>query len=295
MLDGGLATTLEARGIELPSPLWSAQLLIDAPAVIQSVHEDFLRAGADCVTAASYQATIPGFAACGVPTEGARRLLQHSVELACAARTSFWSNPINHAGRLRPLVAASIGPYGAYLADGSEYSGRYDLDEPALIAFHRERWHVLADTAADLLACETIPSGPEARALLHLSHETPGTPIWMSFSCGDDAHLWDGTPITDVADLCAAVPHVVAVGVNCTDPDLVPALVERLRSRVDKPVLAYPNSGERYDARTKRWFEGGSIDFTTAAARWVAAGARLIGGCCRIGPDVIERLRRQLV
>ena len=185
ILDGGLATELEARGCDLRDELWSARLLLEIPILIQEVHLDYYRAGADCGISASYQATIPALMARGLTEAEAIALLRLAVQLVIEARDQFWAEPANRKGRLRPIVAASVGPYGAALADGSEYTGDYDLDEAGLVDWHRQRWHILAGSGADILACETIPSHSETRALAKLMAETPEMPVWMSFSCKD--------------------------------------------------------------------------------------------------------------
>lgn len=293
ILDGGLATELEARGFDLNDELWSARLLLEMPEAIRQVHIDYLKAGADCLISASYQATIPGFTKRGLSESEADALLRRSVALALEARDLFWADPINRHGRLRPLVAASIGPYGAYLADGSEYNGRYDLDEAALVDFHRPRWHILADSGADLLACETIPSYVEVRALAHLLSETAAVYAWFSFSCRDGRHIHDGTPLVDCVALLRDVERVAAVGVNCTPPQYIPSLIAEIGRETDKPIVVYPNSGEQYDAGNNRW-SGTAVatDFAAASLTWRAAGASLIGGCCRTGPQHIQQISR---
>ncbi len=226
----------------------------------------------------------------------AEQALRRSVELALAARDEYWRQPHNRAGRERPLVAASVGPYGAFLADGSEYSGAYDLDADGLARFHRRRLEILAASGADLLACETIPAATEARALVDLLAEIPGARAWISFSCRDGERLSDGTPIAVAAAELADAPQVIAVGVNCTAPRHVGSLIASLRRATDKPIAAYPNSGERYDAREKRWLPADSArELSAAAGEWVDLGARLIGGCCRTGPRHIRALRRSLL
>jgi homocysteine S-methyltransferase len=223
-------------------------------------------------------------------------LLQRSVALARQARDAFWQEAGPSGQRLRPLVAASVGPYGAYLADGSEYTGAYDLDEVALFDFHRERWHVLADSGPDLMACETIPSGVEAQALARLLPERPAIPAWVSFSCRDEAHLSDGTPLAAVVALVAALEQVVAVGINCTAPRFIPSLIREARTVTSKPVLVYPNSGETYDAVRRLWVGlSEPQEFGELSERWRAAGASLIGGCCRTGPDHVRAIRRRLL
>jgi len=295
LLDGGLATELEARGFDLDDGLWSARLLIEEPEAIRRVHLDYLEAGADCIVTSSYQATIEGFKRKGLGETEAVDLLQRSVQLARAARDEFWERAASRSGRLRPLVAASVGPYGAYLADGSEYTGDYDLDEDGLVEFHRERWDTLTTAGADLLACETIPSLPEARALNRLLHRTKGARAWFSFTCRDGSHISDGTPIADVVGLLQSQERIVAVGVNCTAPRLIPALIREVRGASHKPIVIYPNSGERYDATSNRWERSeGAIDFGEACLEWRRLGAQLIGGCCRTRPADIRRMSKRL-
>ena len=295
LLDGGLATELEARGHDLGDGLWSARLLRDAPEAIRRLHLDYLHAGADCLISASYQATIPGFVRQGMTVDEAVTLIARSVTLAHEAVHHFWSEPANRQGRLRPLVAASVGPYGAFLADGSEYSGQYTLGEEELLAFHRRRWHILAERQPDLIACETIPSAPEARALARLLAETPHMPAWFSFSCRDDRHISDGTPLVEALAPLADLPQVVAVGINCTAPRYIPALLEAARRATQKAIVVYPNSGESYDVQQRAWCgEFDPADFAQESLRWRAAGAALLGGCCRIGPAHIRRMRAAL-
>jgi len=269
LLDGGLATELEARGFDLSDELWSARLLRDDPDAIRAVHRAYVEAGADCVITASYQATLER-----LPAEA----LRLSVKLAREASPR--------------IVAASVGPYGAARADGSEYTGLYDLDERGLRGWHAPRLRVLAESGADLLACETIPSFPEARALADLLDDTPA---WLSFTCRDGERISDGTPIETCARHLDAVDAVRAIGVNCTPPRFVESLIHRIRAVTGKPIVAYPNSGERWDAARRCWT--GTRDpgeFAEMALRWRDAGATVLGGCCRTGPAHIRALRALL-
>ena len=295
VLDGGLATTLESHGHDLDDPLWSARLLIENPGAITRVHREFLTAGADVITTASYQASLTGFGVRGLSEAEGERLLRLSVDLAVAARDEFWADPANRADRRCPLVAASIGPYAAYLADGSEYHGRYDLNEADLRAFHEPRWRILADTPADVLACETLPSGREASVLMALLRETPSRDAWLSFCCRDHECLSHGSALSDVVRDLDAAPQVVAVGINCTAPQHIAALIAEARRGTSKPVLVYPNRGEQYDGVNKEWQTGDpAVDWSAAAAEWSDLGAAGIGGCCRIGPREIAEVRRAL-
>ncbi|GAA3663309.1 homocysteine S-methyltransferase [Nonomuraea antimicrobica] len=283
VLDGGLATQLERLGADLRDELWSARLLPAEPELIRRAHACFFAAGADVATTASYQATLQGFARHGIGAAQGERLLRLSVELAGQAR--------DEAGR--GLVAASVGPYGAFLANGAEYTGDYDLDEDGLYAWHLPRWEILADSGADLLACETIPSYPEARALARLLSDTPGVKAWVSFSCRDGERLSDGTPIRQAAALFGGNPQVVAVGANCTAPRHIPGLISCLSGGL--PVVVYPNSGETWDADRRRWLGlADPVEYGQAAKEWQRAGASLIGGCCRTTPEHIRQVRAHL-
>lgn len=296
LLDGGLATELERHGHSLDDPLWSARLLLDDPTAITRVHDDYLEAGADCLTSASYQASVSGFERRGLGRHDAVALLVRAVDLALAARDRFWADPAHRPGRLRPLVAASVGPYGAYLANGAEYTGDYDLDETGLFEFHRDRWYALAGSGADVLACETIPSAREAMALARLIADTPAVPAWVSFSCRDGRRINDATPLADAVQPLVRLPQVAALGINCTAPSHVSGLIARLHTVTDKPIVVYPNSGETYDAVRGCWLGVSSADDFAAASRtWFDTGARLIGGCCRTGPIHIKEMRRTLI
>lgn len=297
ILDGGLASELEARGFALKDELWSARVLIERPDSIRQVHLDYLLAGADCVTSASYQATIEGFVRHGLDESRATDLLLLSVGLALEAREIFWSPSENQSGRLRPLVAASVGPYGAYLANGSEFRGDYELDEDALVEFHRPRLRLLASSGADLLACETIPSRHEARALRRLLEETRDTRAWFSFSCRDEQHLSDGSRLADVSAELDSCPQILAIGVNCTAPRHMAGLVCATRSATSKPIVVYPNAGEGWDATTKSWapVDNDSPTLVGSCREWADLGARLIGGCCRTTPDDIRQVRQILL
>jgi homocysteine S-methyltransferase len=283
LADGGLATELEGRGHDLSDPLWSARLLIDEPGEITAVHLAFYRAGASIATTASYQASFDGFAARGIDRAEAVRLLRRSVALADAARAELADD-----GRPR-WVAASVGPYGAALADGSEYRGRYGLSVAQLAAWHRPRLEVLADTGADVLAVETVPDLDEAEAIVAVLAEL-GVPAWLSYSVvGERTRA--GQPLAEAFAVAAGVAEIVAVGVNCCDPADVPPAIATARRVTGKPVIVYPNSGEGWDTDRRAWV--GPRRYHPADARqWVADGARIVGGCCRVFPADIARLAR---
>ena len=296
VLDGGMATTLEVLGCDLDDDLWSAKILLENPDAVRTVHSDFLDAGADCITTCTYQASIPGFVRRGHSEEAGVETLNLAVALAIQARDAFWSDTPDREPRLRPLVAAGIGPYGAYLADGSEYTGDYDIGSDELLSFHARRWAILADSPVDLLACETIPSREEAVVLLELLRRTPDRWAWMSFSCRDEAHVSDGTPISHAVELCDAEPRVAAIGFNCTDPSYIPALVAEAKSATRKPIIVYPNAGGTWDATHKTWTgKAPRQAWAELATMWRDVGASVIGGCCRVGPEDISQMRELLL
>jgi homocysteine S-methyltransferase len=280
--DGGLATELEARGHDLSDGLWSARLLVEAPQEVTAVHTAFFRAGAMIATTASYQASFDGFAESGINRDDTVRLLRRSVELAKTAR-----DEVGVAGR---RVAASVGPYGAALADGSEYRGRYGLSVAQLEDWHRPRLEVLADAGADVLALETIPDVDEAEALVNLV-QSLGVPAWLSYTI-DGTRTRAGQPLADAFAVAVGVPEIVAVGVNCCAPDDVLPAIGQARE-TGKPVIVYPNSGERWDSARRAWV-GPSRFSARLAVQWAAAGARVIGGCCRVRPADIAELASAL-
>jgi homocysteine S-methyltransferase len=295
VLDGGLATELENRGESLNTPLWSAQILLVAPEKIANVHGTYFLAGADVAITSSYQATFPGLCAMGLTSQQAEQVISRSVTVASDARDLFWNEPQNRVGRIRPLIAASVGPYGAFLHDGSEYRGDYGVSRDALKEFHRDRLAVLANSGADLIACESIPSLPEAEGLAELLDDFPKAQAWISFTCKDEARISDGSLFSDAVRAVCQSPAVVAVGLNCTAPHLVNALLEKARDVTDKPLVAYPNSGELYDVATSSWRSTSEAATIECAAReWHRRGALLIGGCCRTTPETIREIRRAL-
>lgn len=276
--DGGLATELEARGHDLSDELWSARLLAEAPDEILAVHEAFLRAGAQFATTASYQASFEGFARRGIDRADAERLMRRSVELAKSARDV--SSP-------GAWVAASVGPYGAMLAHGEEYVGRYGLSVAELMAWHRPRLEVLIDAGPDVLALETIPDSDEAQALVALIRELQA-PAWLSYTIDAD-RTRAGQPLEEVFAVAAGVPEIVAVGVNCCAPADVLGAVTTARRVTGKPVIVYPNSGEVWDGENRTWAGTPGLD-AGLVSDWVGAGARIIGGCCRVRPDDIAAM-----
>lgn len=291
VIDGALATELERHGADLNHRLWSARLLRDEPERIGAVHRAYLAAGAQILITASYQATIPGFVEAGYSEADAIAAIRCSVTLACAARDA-WVAAHPTAG-YRPLVAGSVGPYGAYTADGGEYRGQYGLSVTDLMAFHQPRIALLVAAGVDLIACETIPDVAEIEALARCLAVYPHIASWISVSCGDAATTWAGQSMQQVAACLAAHPHVSAVGVNCTAPEYVEALVADLHRATDLPIVVYPNSGEVYDPTSKTWSgTADTADYVAAARRWVAAGASIVGGCCRTTPAHIAALAR---
>jgi homocysteine S-methyltransferase len=281
--DGGLATELEARGHDLSDDLWSARLLHDAPDEIVAAHKAFFRAGAAVATTASYQASLDGFAAGGISSGDAQRLIRDSVSLAAKAR--------DEVGREGRWVAASVGPYGAALANGEEYVGRYGLSVAQLASWHLPRLEILADAGADVLAIETLPDVDEAEALVGLVRRL-NVPAWLAYTV-DGVRTRAGQPLAEAFAVAAGVPQIVAVGVNCCAPgDVLPA-IEIARQVTDKPVIVYPNSGEDWDGQRRTWM-GEARWSADLPAQWVAAGARIVGGCCRVMPDDIAELAATL-
>ncbi|WP_394516356.1 homocysteine S-methyltransferase [Pantoea sp. SGAir0430] len=288
ILDGALATELEARGCNLADTLWSAKVLMENPELIYQVHYDYFAAGANVAITASYQATPLGFAARGLDSGQASALIRQSVTLAQRARDDYRAATGSEAPL---LVAGSVGPYGAYLANGAEYRGDYALPAAEMKDFHRPRVAALLEAGVDLLACETLPSFGEIQALISLLAEFPHSSAWFSFTLRDAQHLSDGTPLSKVAEVINGAPQVVAVGLNCVALESVTPALQTLQALTDKPLLVYPNSGEQYDAVSKSWHSAPSgCTLHDKFPEWQQAGARLIGGCCRTTPQDIAAI-----
>jgi homocysteine S-methyltransferase len=287
VLDGGLASELEYRGADIDGPLWSAHVLEDAPEKVLAVHRAYIDSGADCILTASYQVSRMGYAESGLDARNADAALLHSVELARQAAAKF--------PKRRVVVAASLGPYGAVLHDGAEYHGDYECSFADLVDFHTERIEVLAsargEQAPDLLAFETLPSLAEAQAIGEALAPWPDVAAWFAFTCADQQRVAHGEPLSECAAYAAELPQMVAIGVNCTHPSLITRLVGELRPVSNKPVVVYPNSGEGWDAEARCWM--GASDPTAygaMAAEWFAAGAQIVGGCCRTRPSHIRQV-----
>lgn len=287
VLDGGMSNALEDRGHDLSDDLWTARLLRDEPAEIVAVHRAFFEAGADVATTASYQASIPGLVRAGLSEAAAAELIRSSVHRAREAADEVAAST----GR-ELLVAASVGPYGAALADGSEYRGRYGVSAATLRDFHAPRLELLASAGPDLLAVETVPDLDEAEVLVGLLDEL-GVPAWFSYSVSD-GRTRAGQPLRAAYEVLADSTAVIAAGVNCSAPAEVLAAIETAVAVTGKPGVAYPNRGEVWDAASNTWVGQGSFDLELAAS-WVEAGARLVGGCCQVGPADIARLATTLL
>ncbi|KAL3047859.1 hypothetical protein OYC64_021928 [Pagothenia borchgrevinki] len=299
ILDGGLATELEAQGIKLQGdPLWSARLLHTNPQAIKDAHYRFLLSGADVITTATYQASVSGFMNhLDVSCDRAKELMMSGVHLAKETVEKFVSDT-HPTGRRRPLVAGSVGPYGAFLLDGSEYTGAYaeKMSEEDFKVWHRPQIECLAAAGADFVAFETIPSLKEAKALVDLLREFPDVKAWLSFSCKDGRSLSDGSLFSEAVQAVIGSDQLVAVGVNCCPPALLQPLLDSAASLGTDPCwVVYPNSGEDWDSEHGwRTSKTASSSIPKLSHTWRKQGAALIGGCCRIGPDEIAELRREL-
>jgi len=292
ILDGGLSNVLESFGCDLNQELWSAKMLIDQPELIKRAHLAYLEAGAQCITSSSYQATLSGFERIGLNRSDATKMMIKSIELADEARSVFIKKN-NQSESI--FLAASIGPYGAFLADGSEYRGDYRISDIELREFHAEKIRILESTNVDFLAFETIPSLQEIQILSELISQSKKQ-CWISFSCRDSEFLNDGSKIIDALKICTSTNNLFALGVNCTAPKYISSIVKKIRPLVQaKKIIIYPNSGEIYLPESKSWKGISDPDiFQKMASEWLDLGVDIIGGCCRIGPDHITKLSQSL-
>ena len=289
ILDGGLSNVLEGFGCDLNNDLWSAQLLIDQPELIIKAHLAYLRSGAQCITTSSYQASVEGFIKVGLSSEEAENLMLKSISLAEAAREQYLKETSTNK---KIYIAVSLGPYGATLADGSEYRGNYSISEQDLKDFHFQKIQLLGKTKANFFGFETIPSLMEVKVLAQLLADST-IPSWVSFSCKVELHLNDGNRISKAAELLANTASVFAVGVNCTAPKYISAIIDQLKNAAPKKkIIVYPNSGEVYHVQSKSWLGvSDPFSFEKMALEWRQKGADMIGGCCRIGTEHIKRIK----
>lgn len=294
VLDGGLASELEFLGLDLNDPLWSTKVLLEQPEAITSVHQSYLEAGADIITTATYQASYPGLTKRGLTKSAIDQLLIESVYLARSARDRFYQAD-SSSKKLKPLVAASVGPYGAFLADGAEYTGQYGVDKATLREFHATRLEQLAYAGPDLLALETIPCLAEAEVLIDLLRQFPNQAAYLSYSCRDGKYISSGETFKEAVAITKNTPQIVAVGINCTAPQWIKLLLESVQGISGLPFIVYPNRGETWDATNKCWVPGSEgAGITGWLDSWYELGAKIIGGCCRVRPADIQAIRQQL-
>lgn len=282
-IDGGMSTELEQQGCRLEGSLWTAQALLDDPGLIEAAHKAYVDAGAGVVITASYQISRAGFVDAGLTADDADRALRASIDVARKAVAGA-----------ETLVAASVGPYGAILHDGSEYKGNYGTSVDELRAFHAERLGVLLSANPDLLAIETIPDALEVEALVTALADYPNAIAWMSFSIGPGGKLWAGQSLAEAARIASASPAVAAIGVNCVDPALVSSAIAEIRSVTDLPVVIYANGGGTWNPETGMWENAAADALVAYSAEWITQGATLIGGCCGTHAGDIRHLAAAL-
>lgn len=292
IIDGSMSTALENLGADLNNKLWTASVLKNQPDLVRQVHYNYFKAGADCGITCSYQATIPGFMSTGCTEQEAEELITRSVRLFLEARDAWWEDEGKASGRPYPLCLGAVGPYGAYLADGSEYTGNYSMDHDFLWNFHYRRMQLLHESGADMLLIETQPALAEALVAAEIA-ESLGADYWISFTCIDREHTCAGDSVRKCAEVLSQDhPHLRMIGINCTKPEYIAALVKEMKQGTDLPIGVYPNSGEVYDPSTKTWSSTeGRMDFGSFALSYMAAGAAAVGGCC----TTVEKHIQQVV
>ncbi len=292
LIDGGLSNVLEGYGCDLKHPLWSAIHLKENPEVIIQAHLDYIKAGARCITSASYQASIEGFMNLGLEVDDAENLILQSISL-CEKAISQARQEEDIKDKI--WIAASMGPYGAFLADGSEYTGYQKIDRSTLLDFHKKRTALFEGSKADILAYETIPDIREVKVICEITEET-SIPAWLSMACKNNSRLSDETPLAEAAKIINDTPGIFAVGINCTAPEYVSHLIEILKEYCpNKKLLIYPNSGEAFNAESKTWSGNNGVkSFAEWAIGWLEQGVDMIGGCCRVGPKEIGEVGRWL-
>lgn len=282
ILDGGFGTTVEQFGYDVKHPLWSSNLIKHQPEAVYNVHKAFVDSGADIILTNTYQAAVPSFLNIGLTKEDARYYLQKAVTLAKRAATD------------QTIVAGSLGPYGAMLGNGAEYTGDYQLTQEDYIHYHKERLDILIEAGLTVFAFETIPNIEEIKAIKTLLEDYTDIECWLSVTLKDSAHLSDGTKLEEACKVVNTMKNVYAFGVNCTSVKTIDAALEGLLKHSKHPLILYPNGGRKYDAVNKRWIDQTDSSLVEAAVRWQAQGVKIIGGCCQVGPEEIGELGQLL-
>lgn len=296
ILDGALGTLMQEKGYNVSDSLWSARFLDENPNVIANIHKEYLQSGADCIITSSYQASIEGFLEKGFKKEKAIELIKLSIKIAIQTRDDFWDSLEDKRNRIKPLVAASIGPYGAYLANGAEYTGVYGISDAKLKEFHKKRLELIVEEKPDIIACETLPSFKEAQILCEHLKKYKNIESWICFSAKDDLSTNAGDNIIEAAKFLDTQEHISAIGINCTHPKYIASLIKKFKDNSSKPIVVYPNGGSKYNPITKKW-EKAQItanEYVKMSQLWRASGATIIGGCCETGLEEIEALSKYL-
>ncbi|WP_220738596.1 homocysteine S-methyltransferase [Leuconostoc miyukkimchii] len=283
ILDGGFGSELEKRAIDLDNNLWSASALIQSPDTVKEIHQDYLNSGAEILITDTYQANPKTFTNAGISEEQAFQLIDVAVQQAKAAIKASHNSAV---------VAGSVGPYGAFLANGAEYTGDYSLSSAEYKAFHRPQIARLIANDVDLIALETLPNFEEAKALAELlQDEFPLIDAYFSFSTEAGDHLWDGTKLSEAVAYFEPYQQIKAIGINCTAPENILIALGNIVPNTTKKVIVYPNAGEIYDPISKAWLtKSGPINWQQLVPVWQEAGADIIGGCCRTSPTDIKAI-----
>ncbi|TDM50423.1 homocysteine S-methyltransferase [Macrococcoides goetzii] len=282
ILDGGFGTTVEQFGYDVKHELWSSNLLQSNPEAVYIVHQAFVDSGAEIILTNTYQASVQSFLNIGIDRQAARKYLEKAVELATRAADD------------KAIVAGSLGPYGAMLGNGSEYTGDYKETEEDYIQYHKERLDILIEAGVNVFAFETIPNIEEIKAVKTMLCDYPSIEAWVSVTLKDSDHLSDGTSLEEVIRVVNEIDNVLAFGVNCTSVKVIDGAVDKLIALSDKPLILYPNGGRKYDAVNKIWIDQHDASLVEAAVRWKDKGVKIIGGCCQVGPEEISELVRTL-
>jgi len=297
IIEGDLGTQIQKNGYDVNDSLWSAKYLDENPDVIKEVHRQYLEAGADIIITSSYQASLEGFIKKGFLKEKAIDLMKLSINIALETRDEFWKNYEEKDKRIKPLVAASIGPYGAYLADGSEYTGKYGISDEELSDFHRKRLEILISTSPDILAIETMPLLSEVKIIVKLLKEFNKIPTWVTFSAKNESTTNANDDIKECMSFLENEDCISAVGINCTAPQYIPKLIENIKLVSTKPIVVYPNGGSKYNPILKVWEKGeiSALEYSKLSHLWFQKGAQIIGGCCETTPKEILNIRERLL
>jgi len=285
LLDGSLSYPLEKQGYNLNKKLWTGDALINDPNVIKKIHKDYLVAGVDFISTSTYQISYRVLKEMGYNLNEIKDIFKRSVDLV---QDAIEETKIKR----KVKIVGSYGPFGASLSDGSEYTGKYKTSDEIIMSYHIDNMNIIKELGIDIILYETIPCLREIEILSKVVEEYKKE-VWISFTCNKDLEFRDGTSIMKACKIISSIENISTIGINCFSPLLAEKAIKKLKKNSNKKILIYPNSGEIYNNKDKNWYGEKYFD-NSMIKKWLALSPDIIGGCCRVGFEDIQNMRKEI-